>query len=87
MYMQQNKADIFQKAGATLADAPSSKCLGIRFSPDVAFAVTCKRAETKAAAKHQAGSRITLTGTYGLIASVRHSIAVLLRNVGASGPS
>jgi hypothetical protein len=85
MYMQQSKADISQKPASTLPRAPLGKQLAIQFSPDVAFAVTCKPAETKPADQYRQGSRSSMNGTCRLAASVRHSTSEGPITAGAPG--
>ena len=46
------------------------KTLGIQFLPVVAFAVSCKPAETKPADKDREGSRSSMNGTCRLAANL-----------------
>ena len=83
MYMQQSKADISQKPASTLTRAPLGRQLAIQFSPNVAFAVTCKPAETKPADQYRQRSKSSMNGTCRLVASVGHSTSEGPVNAGA----
>jgi hypothetical protein len=87
MGTQRSKAEISQEPGSTLAGAPSSRQLGIRFSPVVAFAVSCKPAETKPADKQREGGRSSMDGPRCLAANVGHTTSAVAGNAGAPGQS
>lgn len=87
MGTQQSNTDISQEPGSALASAPPSRQLGIRFFPVVAFAVSCKPAETEPADKHREESRGSMNGPCDLAANVRPSPSVVSGNVGAPGQS
>jgi hypothetical protein len=65
----------------------NARALGIRFFPVVAFAVSCKPAETKPADKHREGSRSSMNGTLCLAANFRHSTSVVAGDARVPGQS
>ena len=75
MRTQQTKADISQKPEFTLANAPSSRRLGIQFFPVAAFAVICKPARAKPADKYREVGSSSITGTCCLDAKVGLGLA------------
>jgi hypothetical protein len=83
MTTQQSRADISRSAGSTLPRAPSSNQVGIRFSPEVAFAVTCNPGETKAADKPCEGRSRSLNGTRCLADDIRFSASAAPDNARA----
>jgi hypothetical protein len=85
MGTQQTKADISPEQASTLASAPSSRCLGIQFCPAVAFAVSCKPAETKPADKQHKGGRSSMDRTYRLADNVGSRASNALGNACAPG--
>src|ERR1039458_8813683 len=84
---QQSKAGNSQEPGPAIASAPSSRHLGIRFSPVVAFVVSCKLGETKPADQHRKDGRNSMNVTRCLAADLRHSLSEALGNSGALSPS
>ena len=87
MRTQQSKAAISQEPGFTLAGAPSSSQIGIRFFPVIAFAVSCKPAETKPADKPREGSSSSINGTCHLAANVGPSTSAVAGNALVPGQS
>ena len=73
MDTQPSKADNSQKPGSALARAPFGTQFAIQFFPVVAFAVSCKPAESKLADQYRQGSRSSMNGTYRLAANVGYS--------------
>jgi hypothetical protein len=61
------------------------KTLGIQFFPVVAFAVSCKPAETKPADKHREGSESSMNETCRLAANVGSRATNAPGNARASG--
>jgi hypothetical protein len=85
MDIQPSKADNSQKPGSMLVRAPLGSQLAIQFSPDVAFAVTCKPAETKPAHQYRQDSRSSMNGTCRLAANVGHRTSEGPGNAGTPG--
>jgi hypothetical protein len=61
------------------------KTLGIRFFPVVAFAVSCKPAQTKPADTLRESSRSSRNGAYRLAVNLRPSVSAVPGNAPAAG--
>ena len=85
MGTQQSKADHASETEHQLERAQSGDTLGIRFFPVVAFAVSCKPAETRPADKHREGSRSSMNGTCRLAANVRPGTSAVPGNASRPG--
>ena len=80
-----SKTDNSQKPGSALARAPFGTQFAIQFFPVVAFAVSCKPAESKLADQYRQGSRSSMNGTCRLAAKLEHSASEAPGNAGAPG--
>jgi hypothetical protein len=61
------------------------RTLGIQFSTVVAFAVSCKPAETKPPDKHREGTRGSMNETCCLAANIGYRTSAVPGNVSAPG--
>jgi hypothetical protein len=82
---QQGKTKISREPASKLSDAPVGKRIDVRFSPAVTFAVCCKPANTKLAAKQHEGGRRSVNRTCLLATNLASISPESPRNAGATG--
>jgi hypothetical protein len=87
MDMKPNEADILEEGGPALVRELSSRQLGIRFFPVVAFAVSCRRLEMEPADNPCESRRSPMDATCSVSADVRQSTGELSSNDGVLSQS